>query len=508
VDVVVFTIEADTLKVALVQRGQPPHEGQYALPGGFVREDEDLDTAARRELNEETKLKPALPLIAQFRAYGAPHRDPRMRVVTIAFWAIVPAAGVPRGGGDAFSAHFISVDAVLAGKILLAFDHRQILEDALEEARRALETTTVATGFCTDEFTIPDLRRVYEIVWGTELDPGNFQKKVTGILDFVIPTGTVREGGPGRPAETYIAGTARVIDPPFRRPTPAQGTPTIAPGILRTDLAADLPFLLMEEPKRFERKPPPTYPLLDRHLFDQLPKAKKVKDVQRMLHSSQSEDWVTWNVVRLLSRRPWKTWWPHLMELVSQSADEEIDLPTPTNVDLWKTVPAPLAYERASRERMRASDNRSWQDRALNPKPVEGETEVEVSLEGASYLVYVEAKLGSDISARTTYDPYRNQVVRNIDCVLEYRKKRRPYFWMFARDRGPERSYIQLLKSYRREPKTLAEQLPHRSGREIDEVSRTLAVVTWSDLLDAVTPDDREERVVYKELQRRARSGR
>jgi hypothetical protein len=157
---------------------------------------------------------------------------------------------------------------------------------------------------------------------------------------------------------------------------------------------------------------------------------------------------------------------------------------------------------------MRASNNREWRDRALNPKPVEGETEVEVSLEGAGYLVYVEAKLRSDIGARTTYDPYRNQIVRNIDCVLEYRARRRPYFWMFARDRRPERTYVQLLKQYRRDPGMLAEQLPHRSRREIDEVSRTLAIITWRELLEAVTPEDREERVVYRELQKRARSGR
>jgi hypothetical protein len=157
---------------------------------------------------------------------------------------------------------------------------------------------------------------------------------------------------------------------------------------------------------------------------------------------------------------------------------------------------------------MRASENRAWQDRALNPKPVEGETEVEVSLEGTGYLVYVEAKLRSDISPRTTYDPYRNQIVRNIDCVLEYTKGRRPHFWMFTRDRGPERSYVQLLMSYRHEPGMLAEQLPHRSRREIDEVARTLAIITWRELLEAVTPEDHEETVVYKELQRRARSRR
>lgn len=218
VDIVVFTVSDGELQVALIERGNPPFQGAWALPGGFVRPDEDLGTAAARELAEETGLDTPAPHLEQFGAYGEPDRDPRMRVVTVGYWAIVPDLPTPQAGTDAAMAQLVVVDEALADPDRLAFDHHVILSDALERARRALETTTVATGFCPSQFTVAQLRGVYEAVWGTSLDPGNFQNKVTEIPGFLEPTGRHRQGGRGRPPELYRAGSATTIDPPMRRP--------------------------------------------------------------------------------------------------------------------------------------------------------------------------------------------------------------------------------------------------------------------------------------------------
>ena len=217
VDIVVFTIEADTLMVVMIERGEDPFKGSLALPGGFVRPDEDLPVAARRELAEETGLH-APRNLQQLGAYGHPDRDPRMRIVTVAYWAIVPDLPQPVGGSDAAAARKVPVSELLSSPERLRFDHHLILSDAVGRAGDSLETTTVATGFCGGEFTIGELRRVYEIVWGVALDPGNFQNKVLGIDGFVVSTGEKRGGGRGRPPELFRAGPAVRIEPPFRRP--------------------------------------------------------------------------------------------------------------------------------------------------------------------------------------------------------------------------------------------------------------------------------------------------
>lgn len=217
VDIVVLTIKDDRLTVVLVERGAPPFQGSWALPGGFVRIEEDLETAATRELVEETGLDYEPRFLSQFGVYGDPDRDPRMRVVSVGFVAFLPEVPAPEGGSDAAAAFLAPVDEVLADPKRLAFDHHRILTDAVEHARRSLETTTAATAFLPPRFTIGDLHRVYETAWGTSLDPGNFQKKVVDIDGFVIPTGEVRKGPRGRPAELYRAGPARTLDRPIRR---------------------------------------------------------------------------------------------------------------------------------------------------------------------------------------------------------------------------------------------------------------------------------------------------
>jgi 8-oxo-dGTP diphosphatase len=214
VDPVILTIRDDRLHVLLVERANEPHRGRPALPGGFLRDDETLDDAARRELAEETALGGDRLHLEQLRAYSAPDRDPRGRVVTVSYLAIAPSLPVPVAGSDARAARWAPVDTVTGG---LAFDHDEILADGLERARSKLEDTTLATAFCADTFTIGELRRVYEVVWGVSLDPRNFNRKITSTDGFVVATGETRSPETGRPAALYRRGTATTLYPPILR---------------------------------------------------------------------------------------------------------------------------------------------------------------------------------------------------------------------------------------------------------------------------------------------------
>ena len=216
VDLVVFTIRDDALCVLLVRRGGPPYRGRWALPGGFVHEDEDLEAAAWRELAEETGLDELPVHLEQLATYGSPRRDPRGRVVSVAYLALAAGLPEPAAGTDAASARWLPVSG-LSGAGRLAFDHDRILADGLERARAKLEYSPLATAFCPPEFTVAELRHVYEAVWGSELDPRNFHRKVTGTPGFLVPTGrrTTRRGG--RPALLYRRGTTELLNPPITR---------------------------------------------------------------------------------------------------------------------------------------------------------------------------------------------------------------------------------------------------------------------------------------------------
>ena len=216
VDLVVLTIRDDGLQVMLVRRGEEPFADALALPGGFVRPDEGLSQAAARELAEETRLTVGGAHLEQLASYGDPGRDPRMRVVTVAYLALAPEMPLPQAGTDAADARWVTVADVLEGDVL-AFDHQRILADGVERARAKLEYTPLAAAFCPPEFTIAQLRRVYEIVWGTALDPRNFHRKVTGTPGFVIPAGTATAGERGRPAQLYRTGPAQQLHPPLLR---------------------------------------------------------------------------------------------------------------------------------------------------------------------------------------------------------------------------------------------------------------------------------------------------
>lgn len=214
VDVVCLTVREDAFQVLLVERGEEPFAGRLAFPGGFVGIDEDLAAAAQRELEEETGIE-APTFLDQLRTYGAPGRDPRGRTVTVAHLAIAPDLPDAVGGSDAAAADWHPVEPLLRAPSTLAFDHGTILADAVERARSRLEWTPLAADFVGPEFTIAELRRVYEVIWGITLDPANFHRKATRARGFVEETGRNADSGRGRPAQLYRRGSAERIHPPL-----------------------------------------------------------------------------------------------------------------------------------------------------------------------------------------------------------------------------------------------------------------------------------------------------
>jgi len=234
-DLVVLSVRSGALHVLLVRRGGEPFEGCFALPGGFVEIDENLEDAAYRELGEEAGVGRDDVILEQLAAYGEPGRDPRRRVVTVAWLALGADLPEPTAGSDAADARWVPVASALgsgepsrsgpsgesgeAGDSgeALAFDHHRILADGVERARAKLEDSGYAAALCGETFTVADLHAVYESVWGIELDKANFHRKVTGVEGFLTPTGEVREGGRGRPARVYRGDPRAVLSPPILR---------------------------------------------------------------------------------------------------------------------------------------------------------------------------------------------------------------------------------------------------------------------------------------------------
>lgn len=199
VDIVVFSLvqEEEDLRVLLVQRGQPPFEGMWALPGGFIRIDESLDDAAARELAEETGVAPAY--MEQLYTFGAPQRDPRHRVITVAYFAIIPMQDVARQqDSDAADAAWYSLRELPP----LAFDHAAIVDYALTRLRYKLEYTSVGFELLPNEFTLTELQRAYEVVLDVALDKRNFRRKILAA-EILAPTGSKRREASGRPAKLY-----------------------------------------------------------------------------------------------------------------------------------------------------------------------------------------------------------------------------------------------------------------------------------------------------------------
>lgn len=228
VDVVVLALDHGAapagpwrLSVLLVERAEPVEGRSWALPGGFVHVDEDLPAAARRELGEETGLAAASLdrlVLDQLASYGAPDRDPRGRTVTVAYLGVLPEPVPVRGATDAVGARWVPVDE-LPGP--LAFDHDRILGDAVERLRSKIEYTALAAAFLPEEFSLADLRTVYDAVWGTRLDPANFQRKARANDGIFVETDVRRPAGSGRgrPARLFrcATDTLTTLPSPFLR---------------------------------------------------------------------------------------------------------------------------------------------------------------------------------------------------------------------------------------------------------------------------------------------------
>ncbi len=212
VDLVVLTVRPPNLEVLLVRRAEAPQKGRWALPGGFVGPSQDLADAAESKLVDKTGIRVKQAHLEQLQTFGQPKRDPRMRVVSVAHLAMVAVPSEPELEGAAW--HTVgSLDAAA-----LAFDHAEILQAGVERARSKLEYTTLATSFCRSEFTLAELRSVYEAAWGERLDAANFQRKVLATEGFVESTGRTESAGPGRPARTFVAGRAELLHPPLMPP--------------------------------------------------------------------------------------------------------------------------------------------------------------------------------------------------------------------------------------------------------------------------------------------------
>ena len=230
------------LAAVLIVRGGDTEAGRYALPGGFVHIDEDLSAAALRELHEEAGLELPTSAIHQFRAYGDPDRDPRMRVVTVAHTALTSIDIALEAGTDAKEVEIVPVRRILDGEISLAFDHDQILRDALEFVQVLVEETSAILELCPESFTLTELRHACEAVWGYEVDRATFNKRVLNIEGFLeaedseisyssssgdyemlslslqsleMPS---KPSTRGRPAKHYRRGWADTLHPPLLRP--------------------------------------------------------------------------------------------------------------------------------------------------------------------------------------------------------------------------------------------------------------------------------------------------
>jgi len=176
VDAVVFGLDETDLKVLLIQRDLAPFEGRWAIPGGFVNMDEDLETAARRELEEETGLRPLY--LEQLYTLGAPKRDPRERVISIAHYALVKLTDhAVRAASDARNVAWFPV----ADLPELAFDHEEILEIALKRLQAKIRYEPIGFELLPEKFPLSELQRLYETVAEQPLDKRNFRKKILGM---------------------------------------------------------------------------------------------------------------------------------------------------------------------------------------------------------------------------------------------------------------------------------------------------------------------------------------
>ena len=196
-DIVLFTVADGNLLILLIERKHEPEKGKWALPGGFLEIDEELDACVMRELEEETGVSGIY--LEQLHTFGNVNRDPRERVITVAHLAIIPAEkSALNAGSDAQSAGWFSIFHLPD----LAFDHNTIISMACGRLITKLDYTNIAMQFMPEEFTLRELQEVYEIILERRIDKRNFRKSILA-LDCIVESGMVRRNGTHRPAKLY-----------------------------------------------------------------------------------------------------------------------------------------------------------------------------------------------------------------------------------------------------------------------------------------------------------------
>lgn len=205
-DIVIFTIRQDELKVLLIKRALPPHRNQWALPGGFIKLEESLEEGAKRELQEETGVTGVY--LEQLYTFGRPDRDPRERVITVAYLVLIPANEPEiKAATDAEDVSWFGLKELPD----LAFDHKRILKMAHERLVAKLDYSTIAFQFMPKDFTLSELQHVYEVILREQIDKRNFRKRILS-LNLIKDTGKERKAGAHRPAKLYRVKNPNRID--------------------------------------------------------------------------------------------------------------------------------------------------------------------------------------------------------------------------------------------------------------------------------------------------------
>lgn len=197
VDIIIFTVIKEDLKILLVKRKFEPFKDIWALPGGFVKVEESLEEAARRELLEETGVKDIY--LEQLYTFGDPERDPRTRVITVAYFALINSKNINLNA----TADVSEVDWFSAyNHLRLAFDHKKILDYAIKRLKWKLEYTTIGFKLLPEKFTLTELQDMYEIIFNKKFDKRNFRKKILS-LGLIEETKEKTSNVSHRPAKLY-----------------------------------------------------------------------------------------------------------------------------------------------------------------------------------------------------------------------------------------------------------------------------------------------------------------
>ncbi len=197
VDLVIFTVNEEKLKALLIKRAEMPYANIWSIPGGFLKKDESLDNAAIRVMKEKTGVKEVY--LEQLYTFGRPERDPRMRVITVTYFALIPWTSlIPPESSKVTDLAWLAVDELPE----LAFDHREILEYATQRLRTKASYSNIVYGLLPAHFRLSDLQNIYEIIIARDLDKRNFRKRMlaTGLLQ---ETGRKEITGAHRPAMLY-----------------------------------------------------------------------------------------------------------------------------------------------------------------------------------------------------------------------------------------------------------------------------------------------------------------